>query len=171
MSAVTHIGKEKEIKALGKDWKLARWTREVWDQWLEWAKTRIPDPLERIRPSIEQWPERVQDLLVERAMEKATTVLTMGSPEVQGLMDSLEGLSYLFYLLLRKNHPDVTEDEALAIVLEVGETEAAAAAKVASGQVPSKNPESPEPTVAAGDLSSPSTGTESTGSLSSATNS
>ena len=118
-----HIGRESEIQAIGSTWKVGRWTRAVWADWLDWAKTQLPDPLAIVKKDLETWPKEVQEYLVRQALDRATRALSIGSPEVSLLLDSPEGSCRLLYHLLKKNHPDVTEDDAMDILFEVGQEE------------------------------------------------
>lgn len=42
---MNHIGKEVEFQARGRTWRLCRWDRDIWDEFLTWAKTQLPDVL------------------------------------------------------------------------------------------------------------------------------
>lgn len=51
----------------------------------------------------------------ERAYLAKSRYLSAGSPELSGFLMSNEGQSYLFYLLLKPAHPDVTPDDAYEV--------------------------------------------------------
>jgi hypothetical protein len=46
MSVAEHVGRECTFDALGKPWTASRWSRRVWNDFVEWAKPLVPDPLE-----------------------------------------------------------------------------------------------------------------------------
>lgn len=52
------------------------------------------------------------DNMVKEAYRQAGRYLSAESPELSELINSIEGGAYLFYLLLKPKHPDVTEDDA-----------------------------------------------------------
>jgi len=115
-----HIGRETEIRALGSTWRLGRWDRGVWRRFLDWAKTQLPDPLEEALKVVDRLKEPAASNLVQRALAEKTTFLSIGSPRVAELLQSLEGGVYLLYLLLQKHHPGITEDDAMEIGMEYG---------------------------------------------------
>lgn len=74
-------------------------------------------------------------------LDKATSTYSLNSPQIQSLLASIDGITQLMYLRLKPNHPDVTEDQAFAIVEEMSPEEASASHRVASGEAPAaKNP-------------------------------
>lgn len=48
----------------------------------------------------------------EKAYLAKTRYLSAGSPELAGFMNSNEGLAFVFFLLLRPNHPEITDETA-----------------------------------------------------------
>jgi hypothetical protein len=62
------IGMEEEIQALGKTWKLSRWDIEIWNQWLEWAKEKFPDPVATIRKELKAYT--LEDQLLNRDLQR-----------------------------------------------------------------------------------------------------
>lgn len=145
MHEATFRGRETEAKALGQTWRFSRWTLNVLDEFLDWARTQLPDPLEvaekaifrlqrearRIRESKEyddgekqfllSTNAQQQSLWADKAMDEATSYLGMGSPQFQSLLNSARGAARLAMLLLRKHHPDIDEETAFAIASEVGD--------------------------------------------------
>jgi hypothetical protein len=115
-----HIGRESEIHALGTTWRIGRWDRGIWRKFLDWARTQLPDPVEEALKVVDRLPEKVANALVQKALEEKTAFLSIGSPKVTALLQSMEGGIYLLYLLLQKNHPGITEDDAMEIVMEYG---------------------------------------------------
>jgi len=115
-----HLGRESELTALGRTWRISRWTRKIWNDWLDWAKTVLPDPVDTAQKRIEKWPAHLQAEVARDALDRANMGLSIGSRPVSALMDSPEGACQLLYLLLKKHQPDVTEDDAMDILMEVG---------------------------------------------------
>ena len=118
-----HIGREQVFEALGKSWRLSRWERRVWWELLDWARSKIPDPVETINKHLEKMPEKAVKHAVEAALNASRTFLSITSPEVQAMLQSMEGMVKTMYLLLLEHQKDVTEDEAYAIVMGFGAEE------------------------------------------------
>lgn len=168
MDNVSHIGREVEANALGRAWRFARWDRGVWVAFADWAKGKLPDPIEAMAKSIDQVAaadmlalrrlleadqkakaryeadlakctgdqERaalprpvtvadkytsIADMLAQRALDKASSCVSFNSPEMQSLMTNPVGSGYIVWLLLRKHQPDVTEDTAFDVGMELAQ--------------------------------------------------
>jgi hypothetical protein len=68
--------------------------------------------------------ERLQqaaEVTYAEATKHANAVLSLGSKDVNDLMGTPDGLAQLYMLLLKPNHPDVTEELAGQIAFERGE--------------------------------------------------
>lgn len=143
-NVAAHLGREQEVEALGQMWKLARWDRAIWWRLLAWARSQVPDPLEaaatiiermagrqsklqveaRGKPPAESVPlleeatilERRSEQLLRIALDKRMAYLSVNAPEIQALIDSLEGSTRILWELLRPAHPAVTEDEAYGVL-------------------------------------------------------
>lgn len=136
MSLATHVGRETTVEALGRTWRVGRWSRSVWEEFLAWARPRIPDPLEIASRHLDRFPPHMQEMLVRHACDRAADYLGASSPQVQQCLTSLEGSVHLLYLLLRRNHPEVTEDMAMDIAVEAGAAEVKKAFDAAAGRQP-----------------------------------
>src|ERR671925_207863 len=125
-----HIGKEGEIFALGQTWKLGRFDVSVWDELLEWFKRRLPDPfagLQTLAVCIPKDAPPDHPVLVafnrafSEAQRKAATIYSIDAPEFHEAIDNtLDGKVERFRLLLKRNHPDITRQQALEILQELG---------------------------------------------------
>lgn len=75
MQGTEHVGREATFAALGREWRLGRWTRGVWRDWLAWAKRVLPDPLEAVSRVLDQIvakdAEIYRDLLAKDEAEAA----------------------------------------------------------------------------------------------------
>ena len=152
-----HIGREQIIDAAGRQWKFGRWDRSVWFEFLAWARTQLPNPLDKIRPVIEQLTSRQAALLAQNteattkeaellaqhldgivrlAINESMSYLSVGSAPVADVVRSLEGTIKILWLLLRKHQPNVTEDDAFDIFDEVGLQNVQNLMNVASGEMP-----------------------------------
>lgn len=90
--------------------------------------------------------------LTDRAYAAARRYLSAGSPEMIELLNSHEGASYLFWLLLKPKHAGLTLEEAYDIYWDIGTNNGADGRKtvwdiinVCNGRsaVPAKNEDSP----------------------------
>lgn len=72
--------------------------------------------------------------LTSMALNKASSYLQFQSPEMASLLNNIIGGAYLFFLLLRRNHPDMTEDLACEIYMELGEEEVSRIFQTTQGQ-------------------------------------
>lgn len=138
-----HVGREQGFEALGRQWRLGRQTRAVWWEFLEWARGQIPDPITEAKRAVEGMSESVVVKIVSKALDDKRIFLSVASPEVKALLNSLEGGVYLLTLLLKINHPEITEDLAFDISLEVGQERLQELFMVAAGQQPSGNADAP----------------------------
>lgn len=138
-----HIGREQDVQALGKTWKLARWERRVWWDLLAWARLKIPDPVDLIAGKLALMPEPIAKHAVDAALRASRTFLSINSAEVQSLLASLEGSVYTVWLLLREHQPNVTEDEAYKVVLDIGKDNLPGIFAIALGKSPEKKTEKP----------------------------
>lgn len=140
-------GRPVTLQALGQTWTFARWEIDKLDAWTDWARRHLPDPLVKVTEQIERmmtqeeertaaartdaekqalqvWlarRNRIKDELVNAAVKQAGCYLDFLSSEVQSLLRSLRGLAHLTLLLLRDAHPNVTEEQAFALVAELGQ--------------------------------------------------
>jgi hypothetical protein len=136
MSAVPQLGKETEFSALGKVWKVGRFTLKAWDELLALARPHLPDPydgLKELLPSLDK--ELARELVLE-AQKAKRRILSINSPEVQEWIETPEGLLSLFYVLLKQAHPEMTPELAVQIAAEVSEAQQAAMIAAASGTPP-----------------------------------
>ncbi len=144
MEQATFRGREVEAKALGQTWRFSRWTLNILDEFLDWARTVLPDPLvvaetallrlqrnarairenkntdEEEKAFLLQCNHENQERWGRLAMDEATSYLGMGSEQFQSLLNSARGAARLGMLLLRKHHPDINEETAFAIASEIG---------------------------------------------------
>lgn len=140
-----HVGREATLTALGQTWTASRWDLQVWDDFLAWARTALPDPMDVAIAACERTAAReralserladtkdkaeakrlqgqisdlqaIQTQTMKLGMDKGSSYLAVNSPEVRSLVSSARGSAHALWLLLRKHHPDVTEEVALEII-------------------------------------------------------
>lgn len=166
---VNFIGKEQTIEALGRNWKLARLELNILDEWMEWAKEKLPDCLEaahrhverlvkrsleieeqykgdehkRLREKLLKTIDEEQEYVVRQALNDDQAGLSLDAPRIKGLYGSIAGLTHLFYLLLKVHQPDVTTKEAGEIVAALGREEIMGELDKAGGVAPPNPPDPP----------------------------
>lgn len=136
------LGVESTITALGKTWRVGRWTMEVWDLLLEMARPHLPDPfrgLDKLLPLVSA--ERGNEL-VNEALKMSRRVVSINSPEVQEWLETIEGKLSLLYALLREHHPDITRTQAMEICVEIGDL--SLVANRSAGKAPEGNGQAPD---------------------------
>lgn len=74
------------------------------------------------------------DTLIQKSIDKRATYLGFGSPELGSFMQSVDGMSFIFFLLLKPNHPDVTEDDAYEIMMSMDAADKARVMSVTRGE-------------------------------------
>lgn len=139
----THVGREQTIEVDGRVWRVSRWTRAVWNEYLTWARGVLPDPVEVALKHLDHVPEKLQAAWVRMALDKKTCYLSVSSPEVQSLLASLEGTVHLLWLLLKPYQPEVTLDDAFEVAMRIGEQELDKILTRAAGE--NKEGEAPAP--------------------------
>ncbi len=141
MSLAEHVGRAQTITdAEGRKWHLSRWTRSVWAKMLEWARPRIPDPLEVAKRMMAMLPEEQQERVLSAALPMGCEPLHIGSRSVTIMVDSLEGTAHLTWLLMLDAHPDASEDLAFDIVLGIGLEALRKTLKKTEGEPPPQQP-------------------------------
>jgi hypothetical protein len=140
-----HFGQEHEFTTTGKigdrpaelrHWKLARLTMAVWGKIWPWVKERLPDPFDGLDRIIDKLDPGMASKLISDARHQAIAMNSLESDEAKALLATLEGQVWSFWAQLSVNHPDVTPDEALDILLEVGRGEVAKMRKITEGEMP-----------------------------------
>lgn len=113
-----HVGRPQQVIALGQTWTLSRWDRRTWAEFLDWAKTQLPDPRKTAAEFLAMLPhdDPSRESIVAKALDEANTHLSISSPRVKALLESSAGVTRLVYLLLKPNHPEITEETAYDIV-------------------------------------------------------
>jgi hypothetical protein len=88
---------------------------------------------------------QMAETLTRKALDKAASYLSFNSAEVDSLLKSIPGSAYIFYLLLKPHHPDMTEDLAYEIMSSLANEEVQRILTTVRGQAdaPAKNDVAP----------------------------
>lgn len=76
----------------------------------------------------------ISSKLVSDAQERAACYLEINSPEIQSILRSFKGQAYLFFLQLRKHHPDIDLATVDDILDELSADEITRITRVTSGK-------------------------------------
>lgn len=131
--AAPQLGRETTVDALGKKWTIGRWTVDVWDELIDFAKKRLPDPWAPIKDLVQVLSPEEAGKLIQDTYKRVNAMFTIKSPEIQAFLDTPEGQMYLFWLLMRQHHPELTRQQAMDIAVEIGEAKQLEAFSKAAG--------------------------------------
>lgn len=92
-----------EVSDLG---KLETWVSELP---LRKAKRQIEVLGDSLTPEI-------KEKILNEAIEKSNNQIDISSEKAQAALESLAGVGYLLFLSLRKNHPEIKENEAIDLI-------------------------------------------------------
>lgn len=142
------FGKETVIKSQGKTFILGRLELHVVRGFRDWIKEQVGDPfaeVERLNTAGLLSKEEALVMVKEAgSVAKQLAQFSMGCPLAQAYGRTEMGLGKLVHLAFLTHHPDMSEEQAWAIMLEVGEEEMKENIKNAAGKLSSQgNPEAP----------------------------
>ena len=107
----THIGREVTLNISGKDYTFARLDRKAHQAWMAWADKKLGCPLAEARKQMEGFPPHIQEVLFKDALERKKLRSNLESPDYQNLMKTWDGAMKFMVLLLKKHHPELTEEQ------------------------------------------------------------
>lgn len=109
----THVGVPQTFQALGQTWNTVRLERDIWFEFVKFAKTMLPNPItvgSELCNSLLQ-TDATKDQrngITDTALLLAMDFMGVQSGQVISFLSSMEGSSYLLYLILKPNHPEMT---------------------------------------------------------------
>ena len=136
-----HVGREQRVEALGRDWILSRWDRNIWAKFIEWAEPKIPDPRKQAADFLKMVPAtdtETRDQIVRDALDRANVPVGVNHPGVLQLLNGMDGTIYIVHLLLKDKQPDSDLDDAYNLVLTVGQAEMAVIIQKCAGLLPTE---------------------------------
>jgi hypothetical protein len=116
------LGKDTTVKALGKTWTFS--SRMEWGalkEFFAWIAQQEGDVFADLERFIDKIPEADRAKLFRERQERRDQIksLNLGSPIAEAYKQTADGIGYMALALLRVHHPDVTMEEAMAIMQEV----------------------------------------------------
>lgn len=115
MSA-SHVGSEQTITVGGQTYRLGRLRRKEWREFHDWAAPMLPNVLEILAGQIEKYPAALQPVMASEAVQMVNEPIER---RTNALLDTPSGWAKMVELLLREHHPDVTEDDAWDVAIEI----------------------------------------------------
>jgi hypothetical protein len=107
------------IEVGGKSYKLSRLDTTILEKAVAWADKVLPDPMDVVREQIKGFPPEIQLELVKEAQQTARLrkAKSPNSPDIQALLNSAEGIKKCLALMVQKHQPDLSDDDALKLIV------------------------------------------------------
>ncbi len=92
----------------------------------KWVHEQYPDPIATVHARCQGLPLKVQQHLMGVAAELACRPLPkIGTPEADGLLESVDGIKEILFLAIRRGRPAFTRADAEALFAKLSEAELA----------------------------------------------
>lgn len=115
------LGKESTVNALGRTWTIGRPELKVIREFRDWIEQQLPDPMAIGEKFFNMLPADEQIARVKEVEDAKLQLkcFTLQCSLARKYMAMEEGAAKLCQLLLQKNHPDVTAEEAFMVLQEI----------------------------------------------------
>ena len=115
------LGKETRVNSQGQTWTIGRPELKVIREFRDWIADNLPDPMSIGEKFFNMLPQGEQLARVKEAEDARMQLrcFTLQSPLAKKYMAMEEGAAKLFQLLLQKHHPDVTTEQAFAVLQDL----------------------------------------------------
>jgi len=162
-----HIGREATIEGVcGRAWKLPRLTRGITVKFEEWAGAQLANPIKAAREEVEALAVRAVEIKRDKSLDDETRAELLAanlrqreqiteaaiersqvpmSARANALLNTQAGATHMLYLLLKVHQPDVTEEQAFDVLMEIGLDAVQEKIDTAAGVAPPKNAPAPAP--------------------------
>jgi hypothetical protein len=115
--------KKTTLKIAGNPYTLTALDARRTQEFLDYAKSKIPDPVTQLVEASEKLPEALRHSFLEKRLDAAFEASklrgTLTDPALADFQKTTEGIVKLFGLLLRPGHPNLTEEDVAALVMDV----------------------------------------------------
>lgn len=111
-----NIPTEQTVIIDGTEYRLSKFTLPLYQEFLAWAKSVLPDPWEGISEKIKGLPDALAKYIIDKAEERAAKRGTLQDPDTEALAQTPAGLRKILSLLFRKYHPALTEEQVLEVI-------------------------------------------------------
>ena len=106
---MSHIGRETYVEVGPNRYRLSRYTREMDEQFVKWAMSTLPDPLEQAKKDIQGFSPEIANMIVREALATKRKRDTGMSEDVQAIRSSQKGQWKMLSLLFQKHNPELSE--------------------------------------------------------------
>ncbi|MES2342327.1 MAG: hypothetical protein V4597_11660 [Pseudomonadota bacterium] len=132
------LGKESEVKALGRTWTTGRLTVGVIESFRDWVATQEGDPFDLPDKYLDRLDPATVAAILKEAKDTRDQLrgFSLACPLAQKWLKNERGGAVLMHLLLKAHHPTATLDDALGILEEIGLAAAEQVVSDAHGSVP-----------------------------------
>lgn len=117
------LGKASPVKALGAEWKVGPFTLDTLEAFRDWIAEQEGDPfLELETKWFDRLPPDEQVKRITRAedIKRQLKRFTLQCPLAREWMTNERGAVHFLYLLLKPNHPNITQKQVFCIAQEAG---------------------------------------------------
>lgn len=137
-----NFGSEQTIRYKDKSYRLGRLTIGVLESFRNYVAEVVGDPFLLAERFLGKIPaeESVRMVREAEAVARQLKQFSLSCPLAQEFMRTEAGMAYLYALMLRANHPEVTPDDALGMLQAMGEEQARVSLLRAQGDVPGNPP-------------------------------
>jgi hypothetical protein len=104
----------------GRDYRLGPLTLDDYGEIENRILAKRPDPLAVAIEKLDRLDRKQQEMLLARAYDKAVKSPTVTIDELQLWRNTAEGFCYRFWLMIRKHHEQVSLQEAVELVEQLG---------------------------------------------------
>lgn len=117
------LGKETTVEALGRTWRLGRLELRVIREFRDWIAAKVGDPfakVERVLKFLDK-EEGLKRIKEAESIADQLEGFSLQCPLAIQYRQTEEGMAILFRGMLRQHHPDVTDEQAFAVLQAAGE--------------------------------------------------
>ncbi len=111
-----NLPQEQTVVIDGTEYRLSKFTLPLYQEFLAWAKSVLPDPWEGIAEKIKGLPDALAKYIIDKAEERASKRGTLQDVDTEALAQTPAGLRKILSLLFRKHHPALTEEQVMEVI-------------------------------------------------------
>ncbi len=137
------LGQDTSVKALGKEWTISRLELRIVRAFKEYVAGIVGDPYAQINDRLfDLLPQEEQLAMLRQAKQDKEDLacFSLNGPLAKRFLQMEEGIAVFGQLMLKKHHPDITQEEAFDVWLSVGQEQMNKALASAAGEAPNAEP-------------------------------
>jgi len=131
------LGQDTKVNALGKEYTISRLELRIVRAFKEYVAGIVGDPYAQINDRLfDLLPKEEQLAMLRQAKQDKDDLacFSLNCPLAKRFLQMEEGIAVFGQLMLKKHHPDVTQEEAFDVWLSVGQKELNKAIATAAGE-------------------------------------